>query len=75
MSWLDPDHRRREFVPRAQKARRFTLDKSALALERLEACFEQNGRKGIEANPFVAPSRKPQRERNCFRLKRDVAPP
>ena len=35
------------------------LDKSALALERLESCFEKNGREGIEANPFVAPSRKP----------------
>src|SRR4051812_45615456 len=35
------------------------LDKSALALDRLESCFEKNGREGIEANPFVAPSRKP----------------
>ena len=35
------------------------LDKSALALERLETCFEKNMREGPEANPFVAPSRKP----------------
>jgi hypothetical protein len=35
------------------------LDRSALALERLESCFEKNGREGIEANPFVAPNRKP----------------
>src|SRR4051795_4518460 len=28
------------------------LDKSSLALDRLEACFEKNGREGIEANPF-----------------------
>ena len=32
---------------------------SALALERLESCFEKNGRNGIEASPFVAPGRKP----------------
>src|SRR4249920_2566223 len=35
------------------------LDKSSLALDRLESCFEKNGREGIDANPFVAPSRKP----------------
>jgi hypothetical protein len=35
------------------------LDKSSLALDRLESCFEKNGREGIEANPFVAPNRKP----------------
>ncbi|MDQ8730022.1 hypothetical protein [Bradyrhizobium sp. LHD-71] len=38
---------------------RVPLDKSALALERLEACFERNVREGPETNPFVAPSRKP----------------
>ena len=35
------------------------LDKSALALERLESCSEKNSHEGVEANPFVAPSRKP----------------
>ena len=35
------------------------LDKSALALERLEMCFERNVREGAETNPFVAPSRRP----------------
>ncbi|MET0529017.1 MAG: hypothetical protein ABW003_11870 [Microvirga sp.] len=35
------------------------LDKSALALERLEMCFEKNSRTGPETNPFVAPSRQP----------------
>ena len=35
------------------------LDKSALALERLDMCFEKNARDGTETNPFVAPSRKP----------------
>src|SRR5688572_13864272 len=38
---------------------RVPLDKSALALERLETCFEKNMREGPETNPFVAPSRKP----------------
>jgi hypothetical protein len=38
---------------------RVPLDKSALALDRLEACFEKNARGGPETNPFVAPSRKP----------------
>jgi hypothetical protein len=35
------------------------LDGSAAALERLEACFNKNSREGVEANPFVAPSRTP----------------
>jgi hypothetical protein len=35
------------------------LDRSAAAFERLEACFDKNSREGIEANPFVAPSRTP----------------
>jgi hypothetical protein len=38
---------------------RVPLAKSALALERLETCFERNMREGPESNPFVAPSRKP----------------
>ncbi|MDQ8727973.1 hypothetical protein [Bradyrhizobium sp. LHD-71] len=38
---------------------RVPLGKSALALERLEACFERNIREGPETNPFIAPSRKP----------------
>jgi hypothetical protein len=38
---------------------RVPLDRSAAALERLEACFEKNSREGAETNPFVAPSRKP----------------
>ena len=38
---------------------RVPLDKSTLALERLEMCFEKNSREGPETNPFVAPSRKP----------------
>jgi hypothetical protein len=38
---------------------RVPLDKSAMALERLESCFEKNGREGLETNPFVAPSRRP----------------
>jgi len=38
---------------------RVPLDKSALALERLETCFEKNVREGPETNPFVAPGRKP----------------
>jgi hypothetical protein len=38
---------------------RVPLDKSALALERLDMCFEKNVREGPETNPFVAPSRKP----------------
>ena len=35
------------------------LDQSALALERLDMCYEKNTREGPETNPFVAPSRKP----------------
>jgi hypothetical protein len=35
------------------------LDRSAMALDRLETCFEKNGRESSETNPFVAPSRKP----------------
>jgi hypothetical protein len=38
---------------------RVPLDGSTLALDRLEACFEKNGREGRETNPFVAPSRRP----------------
>jgi hypothetical protein len=38
---------------------RVPLDKSALALERLEICFEKNIREGPETNPFVTPSRAP----------------
>ena len=38
---------------------RVPLDKSALALERLDVCFEKNIREGPETNPFVAPGRKP----------------
>jgi hypothetical protein len=38
---------------------RVPLDGSTMALERLEACFEKNGREGRETNPFVAPSRRP----------------
>jgi hypothetical protein len=35
------------------------LDGSAAALARLETCFDKNSQTGVEANPFVAPSRKP----------------
>jgi hypothetical protein len=38
---------------------RVPLLKSALALERLEQCFEKNSRESPETNPFVAPGRKP----------------
>jgi hypothetical protein len=38
---------------------RVPLDKSALALERLELCFDRNSREGPETNPFVVPRRKP----------------
>src|SRR5262249_16306927 len=38
---------------------RVPLDKSTAALERLEVCFEKNGREGPETNPFVAPNRRP----------------
>ena len=40
-------------------ALRVPLDKSALAFERLEMCFDKNSREGPETNPFVAPSRRP----------------
>jgi hypothetical protein len=35
------------------------LDRSAMALDRLESYFEKNGRESADSNPFVAPSRKP----------------
>jgi hypothetical protein len=35
------------------------LDQSAIALDRLETCFEKNGRESSETNPFVSPSRRP----------------
>jgi hypothetical protein len=38
---------------------RVPLDKSTAALDRLELCFEKNGRESPETNPFVAPSRRP----------------
>jgi hypothetical protein len=38
---------------------RVPLDKSALAFERLESCFDKNSRENTEVNPFVAPSRRP----------------
>lgn len=38
---------------------RVPLDRSTLALDRLESCFDKNSRESPEANPFVAPSRKP----------------
>jgi hypothetical protein len=38
---------------------RVPLDKSTAALDRLELCFEKNGRESPETNPFVAPTRKP----------------
>ena len=38
---------------------RVPLDRSTPALDRLESCFDKNGREGPETNPFVAPSRKP----------------
>lgn len=34
------------------------LDKSCIALERLDACFNKNSR-AVETNPFVAPKRQP----------------
>jgi hypothetical protein len=34
------------------------LDKSSLALARLDACFDKNSR-AVETNPFVAPKRQP----------------
>jgi hypothetical protein len=38
---------------------RVPLDGSTAALRRLETCFQENGQGGVEANPFVAPSRRP----------------
>ena len=38
---------------------RVPLDKSAIAFDRLESCFERNSRESPETNPFVAPTRKP----------------
>jgi hypothetical protein len=38
---------------------RLPLDGSAAGLERLDQCFEKNSRETPEANPFVAPRRKP----------------
>lgn len=38
---------------------RVPLDGSAAALERLDVCFEKNVRQSPEANPFVAPARRP----------------
>jgi hypothetical protein len=38
---------------------RVPLDGSAAAFERLELCYEKNSRESPEANPFVAPSRRP----------------
>lgn len=35
------------------------LDGSMVALERLDVCFAKNAKTSVEANPFVAPSRKP----------------
>jgi len=38
---------------------RVPLDGSTAALNRLDTCFQKNSREGAEANPFVAPSRRP----------------
>ena len=38
---------------------RLPLDGSAAGLERLDQCFEKNSRETPEANPFVAPRRRP----------------
>lgn len=38
---------------------RVPLDGSAVAFGRLDGCFDKNSREGIEANPFVAPDRRP----------------
>jgi hypothetical protein len=38
---------------------RVPRDGSTAAFDRLEVCFEKNSREGVDANPFVAPSRKP----------------
>ncbi|HZD40245.1 MAG TPA: extensin family protein [Terriglobales bacterium] len=36
---------------------RVPLDRSSAALERLDECFEKNGREKSKTNPFIAPSR------------------
>ena len=38
---------------------RVPLDGSSAALSRLETCFVKNSRESSDANPFVAPNRKP----------------
>ena len=38
---------------------RVPLDKSAAAFDRLDLCFEKNGRESADTNPFIAPNRKP----------------
>lgn len=38
---------------------RLPLDGSAAGLERLDLCFDKNSKESPEANPFVAPGRKP----------------
>lgn len=38
---------------------RLPLDGSAVGLDRLDQCFDKNSRESPEANPFVAPGRKP----------------
>ncbi len=38
---------------------RLPLDGSAAGLDRLDLCFEKNAKEGPEANPFVAPARRP----------------
>jgi hypothetical protein len=35
------------------------LDKSAAGFDRLDLCFEKNGRERTETNPFVSPNRRP----------------
>jgi len=41
------------------KTVRVPLEGSRAALERLDVCYERNSREGVDANPFVAPSRRP----------------
>lgn len=38
---------------------RLPLDGSAAGLDRLDQCFDKNSKEGREANPFVAPGRRP----------------
>ena len=38
---------------------RVPLDSSMAAMDRLEMCFAKNSKNSAEANPFVAPNRKP----------------